>query len=221
MLFRSRVELNGKELQDVFSGKELGRTPERYSASKRNKAALDRLAQNIPAELKALPCWGVYFTTPPKDPNKKKRDKVILSPTDGHWAKANDPSKWTDFDTAMKYAIANDKEGLSLLLTKESGLTCIDLDECIDAEGKYNGIASKLTEELNGTYTERSVSGNGLHIFVKDDILKDGKYKSTARTENGELEVYDSAHIISLTGDTVSESNEIKIGRASCRERVS
>lgn len=207
-----RVELNGKELQDVLSGKELGRTPERYAASKKNKAALDRLAQNIPAELKALPCWGVYFTTPPKDPKKTKRDKVILSPTDGHWAKANEPSAWTDFDTAMKYALATDKEGLSLLLTKESrasGITCIDLDECIDAEGKYNGIASKLTEELKGTYTERSVSGNGLHIFVKDDVLKDGKYKSAVETPNGDLEVYDNAHIISLTGDMVSKTNEI------------
>ncbi len=207
-----RVELSGKELQDVFSGKELGRTPERYAASKKNKAALDRLAQNIPAELKELPCWGVYFTTPPKNPNKTKRDKVILSSTDGHWIKANDPSAWTDFDTAMKYALATDKEGLSVLLTKESresGLTCIDLDECIDAEGKYNGIASKLTEELKGTYAERSVSGNGLHIFVKDDVLKDGKYKSAVETPNGDLEVYDNAHIISLTGDMVSKTNEI------------
>ena len=97
----------------------------------------------------------------------------------------------------------------SLLLTKNSGITCIDLDECIDAAGKYNGIAEKLTNELNGTYTERSVSGNGLHIFVKDDVLKDGQYKSTARTEQGELEVYDSAHIISLTGDMVSKTNEL------------
>ena len=207
-----RVELNGKELKDVLSGKELGRTPERYAASKRNKEALDRLAKNIPDELKALPCWGVYFTTPPKDPKKTKRDKVILSPTDGHWARANDPSAWTDFDTAMKYALATDKEGLSLLLTEESrksGITCIDLDESIDAEGKYNGIASKLTEELKGTYMERSVSGNGLHIFVKDDVLKEGKYKSAVKTPNGDLEVYDSAHIISLTGDMVSKTNEI------------
>jgi len=204
-----QVELTGAELKDVFAGKTLNKTPERVAPSKRNKAALDRLAKNIPAELKEQPCWGVYFTTPPKDPNKKKRDKVILSPTNGKWARANDPESWTDFETAMKYAREHNHEGLSLLLTKNSGITCIDLDECIDAAGKYNGIAEKLTNELNGTYTERSVSGNGLHIFVKDDVLKDGQYKSTARTEQGELEVYDSAHIISLTGDMVSKTNEL------------
>lgn len=204
-----QVELNGKELKDVFEGRELGKTPQRVAPSKRKKAALDRLTQNVPDELKKLPYWGVYFTTAPKDPKKTKRDKVIISAVDGHWAKANNPSMWTDFDTAMKYALATDKEGLSLLLTKESGLTCIDLDECIDSEGQYNDVAAKLTEELKGTYAERSVSGNGLHIFVKDDILKDGKYKSTARTPSGELEVYDSAHIISLTGDMISKTNEI------------
>lgn len=204
-----QVELTGAELKDVFAGKTLNKTPERVAPSKRNKAALDRLAKNIPAELKEQPCWGVYFTTPPKDPNKKKRDKVILSPTNGKWARANDPESWTDFETAMKYARAHNHEGLSLLLTKSSGITCIDLDECINTDGTYNGIAQKLTSELNGTYTEKSVSGNGLHIFIKDDVLKDGTYKSTARTEQGELEVYDSVHIISLTGNMVSKTNEI------------
>ncbi len=204
-----QVELTGAELKEVFAGKTLNKTPERVAPSKKNKAALDRLAKYVPNELKEQPCWGVYFTTAPKDQNKKKRDKVILSPNNGKWARANDPESWTDFETAMKYARAHNHEGLSLLLTKSSGITCIDLDECINTDGTYNGIAQKLTSELNGTYTEKSVSGNGLHIFIKDDVLKDGTYKSTARTEQGELEVYDSAHIISLTGNMVSKTNEI------------
>lgn len=206
-----QVQLSGRALQDVFSGKELGRTPERVAPSRKNKAALDRLAQNVPAGLKELQCWGVYFTTPPKDPNKKKRDKVLLSPMDGHWAKANEPDKWTDFDTAMKYARENNHEGLACLLSRENGITCIDLDECIDENGNLNPLAAKLTSELKGTYIEKSVSGNGLHIFLKDDVLKNGKYRSSAHTNDGELEVYDSSHIISMTGDMMSESKAMKL----------
>ncbi len=203
------VELTCDELQSVLAGEQLGKEPQQSNPVLRSRAMLDRLEQNIPAQLKEQPYWGVYFTLQPDDPNKKKRDKVILSPNNGKWVRVNDTETWTDFDTAMNYARKHNKEGLSLLLTKDGGLTCIDLDECINADGTYNGIAQKLTSELGGTYTEKSVSGNGLHIFIKDDVLKDGTYKSTARTEQGELEVYDSAHIISLTGDMVSKTNEI------------
>lgn len=206
-----QVEVNGKELRTIFSGKELGKVPVRVAPSKRNKAALERIAGNVPEELKALQCWGVYFTTPPKDPNKKKRDKVLLSPTDGHWAKANEPDKWVDFDTAMKYAKDHNHEGLACLLTKDNGITCIDLDECIDEKGNLNPLAAKLTSELKNTYIEKSVSGNGLHIFLKDDVLKDGKYRNSAHTADGELEVYDSSHIISLTGNMMSESKSLGI----------
>lgn len=200
-----QVELTGKELLESFAGNEIGKQPIRVAPSKRNAESLARLEKNIPAEMKSIPNWCVYRTK--LNEEKGKRDKYILSPLDGKWAKSNEPQRWTDFDTAMKYAKENGCEGLSFVLDGKTGITCIDLDKCIDADGKYNDVASKLTAELKGTFMEKSVSGNGVHIFLKDDVLKNGKYKSTAITTGGELEVYDTGHMISMTGDIISETN--------------
>ena len=202
-----QVELTGKELASSFSGGQVGKQPVRVAPSKRNVESLARLEKNVPAEMKAIPNWCVYRTKVNEE--KGKRDKFVLSPLDGKWAKSNEPQRWTDFDTAMKYAKENGCEGLSFVLDGKSGITCIDLDKCIGDEGKYNELASKLTSELKGTFTEKSVSGNGVHIFLKDDVLKNGKYKSTAITTGGDLEVYDTGHMISMTGDMISETNAL------------
>ncbi len=204
-----RVELTGQELSDCFAGKQIGKEPVRVAPSRKNAQALAAIERNVPAEMRALPNWCVYRTK--ENLEKGKRDKYILSALDGHWAKANEPQRWTDFDTAMKYARENNCEGLTFALDGKSGITCIDLDKCIDDQngGKYNGIAEKLSAELKGTYTEKSVSGNGLHIFVKDDVLKNGKYKGMVTTPDGELEVYDTLHMISITGNMTSETNAL------------
>ena len=98
------------------------------------------------------------------------------------------------------------------MLDKKYGITCIDLDKCVlNAEtGELKERASKLVETLSGTYIERSASGNGLHIFVKDDILKDGRYNMTSvDKDKGDLEVYDDKRIMSLTGDMYSKGNTL------------
>lgn len=200
------VELTGQELADSFNGMQLNKDAVRVAPSWKNAQALANIAKNVPGEMRAIPNWCVFRTR--LNPEKGKRDKFLLSAKDGHWVKVNEPDRWTDFETAMQYAKANNCEGLSFVLDGKSGITCIDLDKCIDVDGNFNAVAKKLTDEIKGTYVEKSVSGNGVHIWLKDDVLK-GKYKNSAITSDGELEVYDNDHIISITGNMLSDTNEL------------
>ena len=204
-----QVELTGQELKDSFAGKHLDKTYKRVAPSRKYAQGLENLQKNVPTELKEIPTWCCYRTR--WNEEKGKKDKFIISPIDGKWTSSKEPGKWVTFDAAMKYARENNCEGLSVLLDKKYGITCIDLDKCIEAEtGKLNERASKLTEALSGTYIERSTSGNGLHIFVKDDILKDGRYNMTSvDKDKGDLEVYDDKRIMSLTGDMYSKGNTL------------
>lgn len=191
------VELNGSELCAALEGREVGKSAQRVAPSHRNAKRLGVLRANVPEEMRALPNWCVFRTK--WNAEKGKKDKFIISPTDGKWAKSTDPATWTDFETAMRYAEENNCEGLSFALDG-SGISCIDLDHSVEKDGTLSANAEKLTKEIPETYTETSVSGNGIHIFVKDDILAKGKYRNRAVTDSGEIEVYDAGRFISMTG---------------------
>ena len=212
-----QVQLTGQELRTYLDGKEIGKSAQRIAPSKKNAERLENLKQNVPEEMKAMPNWCVYRTK--WNEEKGKKDKFNLSPIDGKWAKVNDSSTWTDFDTAYKYALDNNCEGLTFVLDG-SGISCIDLDKCITkggtlngqptnkAEGEMNDAAKKLMAELgNVTYTERSASGNGLHFFLMDDLTAKGKYGNVAKLPGGdEIEVYSDRKFISMTGDMQGSS---------------
>lgn len=197
------VELNGSELCAALEGREVGKSAQRVAPSHRNAKRLGVLRANVPEEMRALPNWCVFRTK--WNAEKGKKDKFIISPTDGKWAKSTDPATWTDFETAMHYAEENNCEGLSFALDG-SGISCIDLDHSVERDGTLSANAEKLTKEIPETYTETSVSGNGIHIFVKDDILAKGKYRNRAVTDSGEIEVYDTGRFISMTGAVRSGS---------------
>ena len=201
-----QVELNGSELRAAFAGREVGKSAKRVAPRRRNKQRLSDLEANVPDEMNALKNWCVFRTK--YNPETERQEKFVISPTDGKWAKSNDPNTWVDFQTALKYAEENDCAGLSFALDGKCGITCIDLDKSISKDGKLTESAEKLTQELADTYAETSVSGNGIHIFVADDILHK-TYKNRADLPDGEIEVYDNVRFISMTGNKRSKSNKL------------
>lgn len=202
-----QVELTGMELRGALAGKEIGKSAQRVSASRMNKRRLSALAENVPDEMRLMPNWCAYKTR--WNNEKGKKDKFVLSPVDGKWAKSSDPATWTDFETAMEFAKRNNCEGLAFALDGKSGISCIDLDHSIGEGGELSAPAKRLTDEISDTYIEISVSGNGIHIFVKEDILGKGKYKNRAVTSEGEIEVYDTGRFISMTGNIRSKTTQL------------
>ncbi len=165
---------------------------------------------NIPEELREKPNWGTYFAYKGRKFYEcGKFTKRIVDANDGNkLARVNDPKTWATFDTAFNYAIFTQKyrSGLAYALDG-TGITCIDLDELRDENGEYYEVARKCLEIFKGkTYIERSVSGNGIHIFFHGNVLDNAIYHSRAKFEDGsELEVYDNLRFISMTGDTIDD----------------
>lgn len=159
---------------------------------------------NIPAELKALPNWCVFKIT--HDKKELKPKKIIVSPITHKFAKSNAPETWASFEQASNYCKNYNYEGLVFALS--NGITFIDLDHVIKPE--TNKIVSKealeLLEIFNNTYTEKSVSGTGVHILIY------GELQPTALKRNDKLgiEMYSHNRFICMTGDLLVPTTQIQ-----------
>lgn len=140
----------------------------------------------LPAEMRDLPQWCV---TPGTATDKAPRT------VDGKHASVTDPAPWTDFDTARRVAL---ERGwlIGFMLREGDPFTCIDLDvkdntpeEDID---RFNSIVATFD-----SYSERSRSGRGLHVWVRGKIGK-------GRKRDG-VEVYSRERFIICTGDVAHE----------------
>ncbi len=98
----------------------------------------------MPSELKELNQWCAFTTFKDEQGNYKKKNIDVKTGNAKGWAKVNDPTTWTDFKTAKQYALENNCAGLTIVLTPESGVTCIDLDKCIDDAGNVSEFAQKV-----------------------------------------------------------------------------
>ena len=187
-------------------------TPEAYWKAK-NLQSVNKCDAGIPEELKVLKGWCAYKVYIDKEKGTRKKfvidcNKVPKADGSLTWAKCNDSSTWTDYNTALTFAKKNNCLGLSLVLTPEMGYSCIDLDHVIDENGKMSEAAWTITELSKDTYIEKSSSGKGLHIFFKGNKKLDG-YRN--RNDEKGIEVYDDKKFISMTGENFN-------GTVSCSE---
>ena len=83
---------------------------------------------------------------------------------DGSAASSTNPATWASFAEVQK---SNAGDGFGVVLDG-SGLGCYDFDDCFDG-----GVLKPAVREFIAgidypiVYVERSVSGNGLHVFVE------------------------------------------------------
>jgi hypothetical protein len=156
---------------------------------------------NIPDELKSLNQWVVYRTYPNKDGKLKK---IIINPADSSFAHSDNPKTWVRFEQAKAYAESYRYKGLAFAL--KNGITFIDIDHAIKDGEIVSKEAKRLLELLPDTYTEKSVSGTGIHILLKGSLPPDA-YR---RNDRKGIEMYDSRRFICMTGDMMNIDREIK-----------
>lgn len=196
--FKSKIEEREKRISN-----------NREFFKKKKLENIERIEKNVPEELKKLNQWCAYqvFKNPETGETKKYIWDTNFIPPVGYfkqhkWASCTNPESWASFEHACKYAKENNCDGLTLVLRKENGITCIDLDSHI-VDGERSNDLNTLLEILPNTYSEISYSGEGAHIFLKGNQILDGKI-ARKNDENG-WECYDNAKFISITGDVFPE----------------
>ena len=163
--------------------------------------------EKIPNELKKLSQWGYYHRI--WNDEKGKYNKIPKNPYNGGDGKTNDQSTWSDFDTAMqalkKYP---DADGLAFYFA--NGYVGLDIDHIANdinnaksGDTNPNNLVNKARELTHGSYMETSMSGEGIHVIFKGEIL--GK-----RRRKGNYEMYQSGRFFALTGNSLMAEPEIK-----------
>ncbi|MDT4239048.1 phage/plasmid primase, P4 family [Staphylococcus haemolyticus] len=156
------------------------------------------ILSNIPDELKQLNNWCVWKF----EKCNGKRTKIPFNAETGEFAKSNDKSTWSSYETAVN---AQGVDGIGFFF--EPPYLGIDIDDIDDdlhrfKQGdKLDNIVSEFNEAFK-SYTEVSPSGNGLHIIVK------GKIPGTRRRK-GNIEMYDSGRFFTMTGKSIGKYKDV------------
>ena len=163
--------------------------------------------QNIPQELRNLKQWGLFELKWIEA--RKKNTKIPINPYDGSAGKSNDPSTWSDFDTAMR-ALNDVERADGLAFYFANGYVGLDIDH-IDSnledwragDNDPNNLVNKFQDLTDNTYMEVSQSGTGIHAIFKGKIP--GK-----RRRKGNYEMYQTGRFFALTGNNIIPDPTIK-----------
>ncbi|MEU9470434.1 DNA primase [Streptomyces avermitilis] len=149
--------------------------------SGRCRVAAHRARRTLPVELTSRPRWI-----------RRTASKVPVT-TAGDAASSTDPATWTGHrDAAASRAGA----GLGFVLNGD-GIACVDLDHCL-AGGGLAPWAQRIVDLAPGCWIERSVSGDGLHVWGYGRLER-GRRLSV---DGGSVELYADGRYIAVTGDS-------------------
>jgi hypothetical protein len=152
---------------------------------------------SLPEQLKEHPHFLLWKSVLKE--GQPKPSKVPVSPKTLNACNPTDLGNCVSFDEAISALTSNqDHSGLGFSLSQNVGITCIDLDGCLNSEGQLKDWAKPIFEKLPPTYVEVSQSGEGLHLFFKA-VLPGGR-KKVALPDGNHLEAYDRSRYIAVTG---------------------
>ncbi len=144
--------------------------------------------RNIPDEIKIYQQFVMWRY---EDKNAKKPTKVPYSARTGKLASVTDYVTWSTFEECLNCLNSNLYDGIGFVLTENDPYTVIDLDDT-------KGDTASLDRQMHifsefESYAERSISGTGLHIWIKGSVPS-GRRRSC-------IEVYSSQRYMVMTGD--------------------
>lgn len=157
--------------------------------------------QAIPGEMRERRQWVVWrYERRPGDAKPTKVPYQVEHPSRG--AKADDPATWSTFQRALSVVTQpRGFDGIGYEFSRQDPYVGLDFDEITDQVLTHVAVLD--------SYTERSVSGRGLHVVVKGDIPdhylsvdKDGRQKDGRK--RGTFEAYRARHFFVATGDHVA-----------------
>lgn len=131
-------------------------------------------------------------------------DKAPRAPKGGHLISANVSKGWTDLPTAIAHAPKGG--GVGRRTSSADTLACIDLDKCLADDGTVINEHAIAVLKNMPSYTERSPSGTGLHVWVS---IADKSELNNFQNHPKRVEFYLKNHYLTLTGDLFGENSRI------------
>lgn len=149
----------------------------------------------IPSMLKDHKKWVCWK----KEKVKGRITKVPYNPQNGKKAKSTDAQTWSSYEEAVE---AKGYDGIGYVFNGD-GIFGIDIDHCITSDNKIEKDAALLIEKLK-SYTEKSPSGEGIHIY---GICYT---KNLEGRRQGKYEMYFTSRYFTVTGRAIQFSDQIR-----------
>jgi len=167
-----------------------------------NEEFLHVRVENIPGELKALRQWVLWR-------GEQRGDRMTKVPYSeaGNKASSSDSNTWADFGSAVEAYRSGSWDGIGFVFAQGGGITGIDLDHCVVRNGELEPKAAAIVGALD-SYTEYSVSGNGLHIIVRASVEQGIRASSRSRLDIP-VEIYSHGRYFTMTGSAYGEPANI------------
>ncbi|WP_417521002.1 AAA family ATPase [Marinobacter sp.] len=166
----------------------------------------------VPEELQGYRQWVVW-----KAVEKIKRDgtvkitKVPYNPKTGNPASTKRRGDWGTFDEACEAQIMDGYAGIGFVFTADDPFVGVDLDNCFDKSGNLRDDARRAVDELQ-SFTEKSPSGNGLHIICEGELPGAGHCDNKTGRE-----MYQKGRYFTITADVVEGLGTVKAGGAALK----
>lgn len=157
---------------------------------------------SIPCELRERDQWVCWV--------HEEQSKIPMDPEgDGQYAKTNDPTTWSDFETAIDTAAAHES-GIGFVFTKKDPFAWIDIDNCAESKELLDWCPS--LDRFDSTYIEWSPSEAGLHIIFLGEVPAEfGTYDATSNGTHREIRFADCNRFTTITGALLPQaSNQLE-----------
>lgn len=118
----------------------------------------------------------------------------------GSHASSTDPATWCSFDEALKTWEQHSGRwsGVGFVFSGTDPFFGVDLDQCLDADGKLKSWAQPIMERFSDSYAEISPSGSGIKIWAKGKLPGSG---TAFQLGDGRVETYDQSRYFTATGN--------------------
>jgi putative DNA primase/helicase len=163
--------------------------------------------EDIPAELRDRPQWICWEEAI----RNGKPTKIPKQPDASGNAKSSDMATWGSFEEAIATAEERSDWGIGFVFSDAGPYLGIDLDECL-VDGRPREWLREIGTEAfaEDAYLERSPSGDGLHVILKDCDIPEWWTNVDRDTDHGheEVAVFDTGRYFTFTGDAIEISAE-------------
>jgi hypothetical protein len=130
------------------------------------------------------------------DPIKQKWEKKPIQPNGYGMPWRSDPSKLLTYAEAKAAVGQRSNCTLGFVLTPQDPFFCLDIDHCLDAGGNQSEAAQELVSFLPYGIVEKSMSGDGLHVWGSTDEIP-----HSCKNDILNAEYYTNSRAIAITGD--------------------